>query len=365
MISAVLFIDQQGEIVISRFYRDNVARQAADAFRLQVIAGKNASDSPPITIFDRTSFMHIRKGDIYIVAVSKSNSNAGMVFEYLGQLVVVLEAYFGTGLNEASIRENFVLIYELLDETMDWGYPQLLSVDILTKFIKVNSKVPLFGRKSSFGKHEATLSNQITKEITGLVDWREEGKFKYRKNEVYIDVLEEVNVLKSTTGEIIRNDVSGKIQMKTYLSGMPECQFALNDKLVMDKEKLRKGKPVSSKGSSGIAIEDARFHRCINLGMFDAERMVSFVPPDGEFELMSYRVTQSVTPPFSITHVVQQVGRSRVDYEIKVKGNFDFNIFATNVVIKIPTPENTAKYKITAKAGKTKYDPTENAIVWR
>ena len=64
----------------------------------------------------------------------------------------------------------------------------------------------------------------ITSEITGNVDWRQAGKFKYRKNEVFIDVLEAVNLLMSSKGVVLRADVSGKIVMKTYLSGMPEVR---------------------------------------------------------------------------------------------------------------------------------------------
>ena len=39
---------------------------------------------------------------------------------------------------------------------------------------------------------------------------------------------------------------------------------------------------------SGIAIDDIVFHRCVRLGKFEADRTISFVPCDGEFELMKY-----------------------------------------------------------------------------
>jgi Adaptor complexes medium subunit family len=29
--------------------------------------------------------------------------------------------------------------------------------------------------------------------------------------------------------------------------------------------------------------------RCVRLGKFDADRTITFIPPDGEFELMRYR----------------------------------------------------------------------------
>lgn len=38
-------------------------------------------------------------------------------------------------LEEESIRDNFVLIYELLDELMDFGYPQTTETKILQEFI--------------------------------------------------------------------------------------------------------------------------------------------------------------------------------------------------------------------------------------
>ena len=46
----------------------------------------------------------------------------------------VFKDYFG-GLDEESIRDNFVVIYELMDETLDFGYPQSLDAKILREFI--------------------------------------------------------------------------------------------------------------------------------------------------------------------------------------------------------------------------------------
>ena len=53
---------------------------------------------------------------------------------------------------------------------------------------------------------------------------------RYRKNELFIDVVENCNLLVSNKGTILRNDVSGSIMVKCYLSGTPECKFGLNDK---------------------------------------------------------------------------------------------------------------------------------------
>ncbi len=42
----------------------------------------------------------------------------------------VMEEYFGE-LEEESIRDNFVITYELLDEVMDFGYPQISDTNVL------------------------------------------------------------------------------------------------------------------------------------------------------------------------------------------------------------------------------------------
>lgn len=44
----------------------------------------------------------------------------------------------------------------------------------------------------------------------------------------------------------------------------------------------------SSTSAAGIAIDDIVFHRCVRLGKFETDRTISFVPCDGEFELMKY-----------------------------------------------------------------------------
>ena len=36
-------------------------------------------------------------------------------------------------------------------------------------------------------------------------------------------------------------------------------------------------------------IDDCSFHPCVRYNKFERERVVSFVPPDGPFELMRYR----------------------------------------------------------------------------
>lgn len=52
----------------------------------------------------------------------------------LSWLVWRMQDYCGL-LSEEAVRKNFVLIYELLDEVVDYGYPQNSSSEALKEFI--------------------------------------------------------------------------------------------------------------------------------------------------------------------------------------------------------------------------------------
>jgi Adaptor complexes medium subunit family len=36
-------------------------------------------------------------------------------------------------------------------------------------------------------------------------------------------------------------------------------------------------------------IDDMKFHNCVNLTAFSKKGSIKFLPPDGEFEFLSYR----------------------------------------------------------------------------
>ena len=69
--------------------------------------------------------------------------------------------------------------------------------------------------------------------LTNAVSWRTEG-IKHRKNEIFLDVIEKLNLLVSSNGTVLHSEIMGSIQMKSFLSGMPELKLGLNDKLMFE-----------------------------------------------------------------------------------------------------------------------------------
>lgn len=157
--------------------------------------------------------------------------------------------------------------------------------------------------------------------------------------------------------------------MRAYLSGMPECKFGLNDKVLLEKE----GKLGTSTGTTpggrrtagAVELDDCQFHQCVKLGNFERDRTINFIPPDGECELMKYRTTENINLPFRVHAVVIEVSKNRMEFKVSVRSQFTSKIFAQNVQLKVPVPTNTSGAKCLVTAGKAKYVGSENAIVWK
>jgi hypothetical protein len=132
MLSGILIFNQKGENLIFRAFRNDCRPRLADVFRIQVIS--NAQVRSPILTLGSTTFSHVKHENIYLVAVTKSNANAALVFEFLYRFVGLGKAYFGK-FDEEAVKNNFVLVYELLDEILDFGYPQNTETDTLKMYI--------------------------------------------------------------------------------------------------------------------------------------------------------------------------------------------------------------------------------------
>ena len=118
---------------------------------------------------------------------------------------------------------------------------------------------------------------------------------KYTNNEAFFDIKEEVlfevfqkfliifqlNLLLDRQGSTILSSVNGKIDASVKLSGNPDLRLSwMNPKV----------------------FSDVHFHPCIRLKRWNVEKLLSFIPPDGQFQLMKYQSTlaNANSLPFSV-----------------------------------------------------------------
>eukprot|EP01132_Coremiostelium_polycephalum_P000481 gene481-609_t len=344
--SAIFLMDSKGKVLISRNYRGDVPMSVASKFVSKILEEEDLN-LKPIIQEDGISYIYVKHNNLFLLATTERNANAATILLFLYKMIEVFTEYFKE-LEEESIRDNFVLIYELMDEMMDFGYPQSTEPKILQEYIT----------QEGYKLDRGVKAPALPPAITGAVSWRKEN-IKYNKNEVFLDVVESINLLVSANGTVLRSEIVGAIKMKSKLSGMPELRLGLNDKILFENS-TKTGAP---KGK-GIELEDVKFHQCVRLSKFENDRTISFIPPDGEFELMSYRLNTTVKPLIWIECISDSHAHSRVEYMVKAKSQFKGKSIANNVEIIIPVPSDADTPRFRCTIGSCKYAPEKDAIIW-
>ena len=344
-ISAIYFLDRKGRIIIFRNYRGEVDQDISEGFINEVLELDEANMKPTFTI-DDVHYIWIRHQNIYIVAVGKRNINVAMIFSFLYKLKDILIDYFNV-LEEETVKDNFVLIYELLDEIMDHGYPQITEGKILKDLIMISSNK----KNNKTSKENLAL----TSTMTNAVSWRKEG-IRYAVNEAWLDVIEKVDELISSNGNVLSSQINGSVIMKNFLSGMPMVTVGLKDKIVLQN--------LGKDTTNSIEMDDLKFHQCVNKKKFENERIIEFIPPDGEFELMSYRLDMQIKPLISVKITINTISETRIEYIAKAKTNFKNRSVANNVSIYIPVPLDIQNATFKTTSGSVVYLSDREDLLW-
>lgn len=91
-------------------------------------------------------------------------------------------------------------------------------------------------RRVCGGERRSTPLTRPSLVLSGLAGW---PCFflpqKDRKNEIFIDMLERLTVLFGANGAVLRAEIDGAIQMKSFLNGQPELRVGLNEDLHIGK----------------------------------------------------------------------------------------------------------------------------------
>ncbi|KAF6032525.1 hypothetical protein EB796_009126 [Bugula neritina] len=232
-------------MLMMRNYKGDLETNVIDKFNSLLLEREEENNTTPVIQTEGVTFAYIKHNNVYLVATTRRNANVGLVLQFLHKLANIFVEYFKE-LEEESIKDNFVLVYELLDEVMDFGLPQTTD----------------------------------------------------------------------------------------------------------------RGK------SKSVELEDTKFHQCVRLSRFENDRTISFIPPDGEFELMSYRLSTHVKPLIWVESIIERHAHSRVEYMIKAKSQFKRRSTANNVEIIIPVPNDADSPKFRTTVGSCKWVPENSTVIW-
>jgi AP-4 complex subunit mu-1 len=113
---------------------------------------------------------------------------------------------------------------------------------------------------------------------------------KSNQNEIFIDIYEKINILFNSSGYVINSSIDGCIQMKSYLIGNPALKLILNDDVTL----------AETNTPGNIILDDCNFHETVQHNEFLTNKALRISPPEGEFVVMNYRITNDFSAPFKI-----------------------------------------------------------------
>ncbi|CAD5185838.1 unnamed protein product [Musa acuminata subsp. malaccensis] len=352
MIAQFFVLSQRGDNIVFRDYRGEVSKGSAEIFFRKVKFWKEdeEEEAPPVFNVDGVNYIHVKIAGLFFVTTTRVNVSPSLVLELLQRIARVTKDYLGV-LNEDSLRKNFVLVYELLDEVIDFGYPQTTSTEVLKSYvfnepIVIDStRVPPLGPASMFMQGTKKMPGTA---VTKSVIVTEPGGRK--REEIFVDIIEKISVTFSSSGYILTSEIDGTIQMKSYLTGSPEIRLALNEDLSIGRNSSSVYDYRSSAGGA-VILDDCNFHESVRLDSFDVDRTLSLIPPDGEFAAMNYRMTQEFKPPFRVSALIEEAGQLKAEAIIKIRADFAASVTANTIIVQMPVPTYTARVSFELESG--------------
>lgn len=352
MAANLFILSESGEILIEKHWNHVVkkGRMAVDLFMEHVAkAGSRTKLPPVIETNSKYLLVHVTRFKLTFLSVITAETQPLMVIEFLNSVIKILMSYFAKDktLSALTVRENFSTIYQLLMEMADGGFPYNTDPSSL----KIVIPPPSVSKKlmeTLSGQLMSTKDTQLEAKYRGSpIPWRP-AKVDHVMNEVYVDVIEKIDCIFNSSQSIVKCNVLGDLRVSCSLSGTPDLTLRFNRPSLLD---------------------DCALHRSARIKMFQRDKVLSFVPPDGKFTLMSYKVGGNcrmpiyVKPDILVPRKEGGVG-NRVHVMVGQKMRGDSDKLVTDLVVTIPLPKECTSHSLKGNVGEVKQDPKTKLIRW-
>lgn len=313
MLQCIFLLSDSGEVILEKQLTGHrVDRSICAWFWDQAISQGDSFKLVPVIASPTHYLFQVVRDGITFLACTQVEMPPLMGIEFLCRVADVLSDYLG-GLNEDLLKDNFVIVYELLDEMIDNGFPLTTEPNTLRKMIappNIVSKV-----LSVVTGNTSNVSNTLPGATASCVPWRTTD-LKHVSNEVYVDLVEEMDAIINREGVLVKCEIYGEVQVNSHLSGLPDLTLSFGNPSILN---------------------DVRFHPCVRFRPWESNQILSFVPPDGQFKLMSYRVKKlKNTPIYVKPQLSSDSGTCRINVLVGIRNDPGKTIDSISVQFQLP-----------------------------
>mmetsp|Transcript_3574 Transcript_3574/g.10768 ORF Transcript_3574/g.10768 Transcript_3574/m.10768 type:complete len:425 (-) Transcript_3574:2141-3415(-) len=347
MINSIFILNTNGEVIIEKHYRGNVRRGECDLFWAEVLKAESPDDLLPVISTSSGVLIHILRSSLYFVASVKTDVMPIVVVEFLQRIADIFVDYFDE-LNEHALKDHFITVYELLDDMMDHGYPFTCEPNILKELIvppsMINKMIGVFDIVTG----ETGIRAQLPAGTNSISPWRRSG-VKYLQQEVFVDIIEEVDGYARAGMGVMEMQVTGTVLLNCRLSGTPNLVLMLNE--MKD------------------SLDDVALHPCVRIFRYEQEGIISFIPPDGSFKLMNYIIRKHYPLPVYLHARVNydagsHSGKVAVSMASRSFGSVGGDGTIEDCVITIPLSTETLSASLSCSLGNAHFDSAKKLCKW-
>lgn len=314
MLQCIFLLDDKGEVILEKQLTGHrVDRSICDWFWGHVISQGDSFKSMPVIASPTHYIFQIVREGVTFLACTQVEMPPLMGIEFLCRVADILSDYLGE-LNEDLIKDNFVIVYELLDEMIDNGFPLTTEPNILREMIAPPNIVSKM--LSVVTGNSSNVSDILPGATASCVPWRTTD-VKYANNEVYVDLVEEMDAIINRDGVLVKCEIYGEVQVNCLLSGLPDLSLSFANPSILN---------------------DVRFHPCVRFRPWESHQILSFVPPDGQFKLMSYRVKKlKSTPIYVKPQLTSNAGTCRISVMVGIRNDPGKTIDSITLQFQLPS----------------------------
>jgi len=337
MIQSLFILNIRGDVIIEKHWRGFINRSICDYFWEEVNKAPSPEEVLPIIITPKFYLVNVQKNALFFLCPVQAEIAPLLVIDFINRVLDIFSEYF-SAVNEDSLKDNFVTVYQLLDEMMDNGFPFTTEPNVLKEMIAPPDFV---NRLMNTVTGQSNVNDFLPDGTLSSTHWRKAG-VKYTTNEIYFDIVEEIDCIIDANGLMVSGEISGTVTCNCRLSGMPDLTLIFNNPRIFD---------------------DCSFHPCVRYLRYEHDKVISFVPPDGIFQLMKYRVNQQIQlpvyckPQFSFSE-----GGNRISVMVGPKNTGGKQVEA--VAVTIPFSKSVASTNLTATVGSIHYDEITKICKW-
>ncbi|KAG7096590.1 hypothetical protein E1B28_004009 [Marasmius oreades] len=201
-IDGIIILDNTGRPIIQSGFRSKSPAYSLlhiDALNNELQKHSNPSRIdpvlyvPPFQSTDTASACcHVSHSDVYILCPVSGDVDPLVAFAFIQTFIDILREYFGSVSAEV-IKENFDVVYQLFEETLDAGGHPLTTYsnalrDIVTPPSLLNK---LLASVAGPNIHSTLNAAPGTGPFSSPIPWRKTG-VRHVNNEIYFDMVEEL-----------------------------------------------------------------------------------------------------------------------------------------------------------------------------